>query len=252
MNSSTLIHVQQSFGWFLGSFDNNKPHRHAAIQLSIPLSAPIAITTDDSTHQSKAPFLIRSNTEHKISCEKDHLVILLNPSSPQGHFWSQITNVPWLEIDHPAAMEIREAALGVWNASADREAQAKHLNNVIQQYDCFCEDYVHDGDTRIEQAIAYLNQHHARVVPVAEIADHCHLSASRFLHLFKQETGQTYRRAQLWNKLTQALPLLGKHSLTTIAHQTGFADSAHFSRTFKENFGFAPRELANVSTFIQV
>jgi len=87
---------------------------------------------------------------------------------------------------------------------------------------------------------------------LGEVAGHCSLSPSRFQHVFKETTGQSFRRAQLWTKMSHALPHLGKQSLTSLAHQFGFADSAHFSRTFRENFGFSPRDLLKNSQFIQV
>ncbi|TGL76672.1 helix-turn-helix domain-containing protein, partial [Leptospira yasudae] len=42
-------------------------------------------------------------------------------------------------------------------------------------------------------------------------------------------------------RILEAAKLLkdGK-SITEAAHAAGFSDSAHFTRTFKENFGFVP------------
>lgn len=252
MSSPPIITVQQGFGWFLGSFENNRLHNHVAIQLSIPLETPVSLIVNGSELRTDQALLIKSNTKHLISCEQEHLVILFNPSSPQGHFWSPLVLEPLTELNHPATTEIKEVALQLLVSNPNREELISKMNQVIGQYDCFCGAFIHHGDPRIEKAIAYLNLYSERVIPVAEIADHCHLSSSRFQHLFKEVTGQTYRRAQLWNKITNALPLLGKYPLTEIAHQSGFADSAHFSRTFKENFGFSPRELLKVSSFIQV
>lgn len=252
MKSSPIINVQPGFGWFLGSFENNRLHKHVAIQLSIPLRDPVKVMANGSELRTDQAVLIKSNTKHLISCEQEHLVILFNPSSPQGHFWSPLVQEPLTELRHPAIREIKEVGLNLLTSLQSSSELILKLNQAIGQYDCFCGTFIHHSDPRIEKAIAYLNLHSGRVIPVAEIADHCHLSASRFQHLFKEVTEQTYRRAQLWNKITNALPQLGKHPLTEIAHQSGFADSAHFSRTFKENFGFSPRELLKVSSFIQV
>jgi AraC family transcriptional regulator len=40
--------------------------------------------------------------------------------------------------------------------------------------------------------------------------------------------------------------------LTTAAHEAGFADSAHLSRTFRDTFGLAPSRIFKRSQFIQV
>jgi AraC-like DNA-binding protein len=41
-------------------------------------------------------------------------------------------------------------------------------------------------------------------------------------------------------------------SLTTAAHEAGFADSAHLSRTFKRMFGMTPSDLFKNDQYIQV
>ena len=126
------------------------------------------------------------------------------------------------------------------------------LNSIITEYDCFCSSAIHKGDERMNIALEFLTANSEQIVPVEDVANHCNLSSSRFLHLFKEQTGITYRRAQLWNKLMKGITQFGKVSLTEIAHCNGFSDSAHFSRTFKENFGFSPRDFLKISQFVQV
>jgi AraC-like DNA-binding protein len=101
-------------------------------------------------------------------------------------------------------------------------------------------------------ALEFLTANSEQIVPVEDVANQCNLSSSRFLHLFKEQTGITYRRAQLWNKLMKGITQFGRVSLTEIAHSNGFSDSAHFSRTFKENFGFSPSDFLKISHFVQV
>jgi AraC-like DNA-binding protein len=96
-------------------------------------------------------------------------------------------------------------------------------------------------DDRIIKAIKYIEQNSNRVIPAQELAKHCHLSESRFLHLFKEKTSITYRQAQLWVKLSQSIPMLFKQKITDTAYEFGFSDSAHYSRVFKQNFGFSPK-----------
>jgi AraC-like DNA-binding protein len=134
----------------------------------------------------------------------------------------------------------------------NRISHVAALNSVITKYDCFCFSAIHKGDERMNLALAYLSDKSDQIVPLIDVADHCNLSSSRFLHLFKEQTGITYRRAQLWNKLMKGITQFGKMSLTEIAHYSGFSDSAHFSRTFKENFGFSPRDFIKISQFVQV
>jgi len=99
----------------------------------------------------------------------------------------------------------------------------------------------HFTDERIKKAIKYLEINFDRVISVKEIAEKCFLSESRFLHLFKENTGITYRKVQQWNKVSKSFSMLRNQSLTETAHQFGFTDSAHYSKVFKETFGFNPK-----------
>ncbi|TFV92899.1 helix-turn-helix domain-containing protein, partial [Oxalobacteraceae bacterium OM1] len=64
------------------------------------------------------------------------------------------------------------------------------------------------------------------------------LSPERFRHLFLEETGIRFRPYVLWLRLETAVASYAAgSSLTEASHAAGFADSAHFSRTFKRMFG---------------
>lgn len=71
-----------------------------------------------------------------------------------------------------------------------------------------------------------------------------HLSPSRFQALFRAHTGQSVQQYVLWRRLLLALGLLLRgHSVTHTAVETGFADAAHLSRSFRKIFGAAPSEI---------
>jgi AraC family transcriptional regulator len=96
-------------------------------------------------------------------------------------------------------------------------------------------------DPRIAAAIAELKERLEESIPLASVASAVGLSSDRFRHLFVAETGVAFRRYILWLRLERALAAyVNGESLTEAAQSGGFADSAHFSRTFRRMFGIAP------------
>jgi AraC-like DNA-binding protein len=106
-------------------------------------------------------------------------------------------------------------------------------------------------DPRIARALERLRARPGDPTGIARLAAAEGLSASRFLHLFKQEVGIPFRRFRIWNRLRAASRLaLAGASLTEAALAAGFADSAHFARLHRESFGVSAsstlRRLARV------
>lgn len=86
----------------------------------------------------------------------------------------------------------------------------------------------------------------------AEAARSVKLSLGRFVHLFHTQTGLAFRRYLLGQRLQRALAMLpSAKSLTEVAHQAGFADASHFSRTTHMILGCPPTMLRSHRWFIQ-
>ena len=84
-------------------------------------------------------------------------------------------------------------------------------------------------------------------VSLAAMAASAGLSASRFGHVFRADTGVTWRAYVRWFRLRVAARALASGwSVTDAAHEAGFADGAHFSRTFRAMFGLSPSQLRHV------
>jgi AraC-like DNA-binding protein len=104
-------------------------------------------------------------------------------------------------------------------------------------------------------AKALLHIHHARgqQLSLKKLAVHVALSESRLSHLFKQEIGIPIQRYLLWYKVAETAFNIGRGmSLTEAADAAGFADSAHFSRTFRAMFGLTPSQILKRSKSVQI
>ncbi|CAN5168870.1 helix-turn-helix domain-containing protein [soil metagenome] len=96
-------------------------------------------------------------------------------------------------------------------------------------------------DKRILRAIELLHEQLGQAINLSDIAEAVHLSPERFRHLFIEQTGIRFRPYVLWLRLSSSISAYAAGaSLTDASYAGGFADSAHFSRTFKRMFGVAP------------
>jgi len=96
-------------------------------------------------------------------------------------------------------------------------------------------------DARIARALELIRKRRGDALPLSTIAAAVHLSPDRFRHLFMKETGVGFRAYLLWQRLECSLTAyVDGQTLTEAAQTGGFADSAHFSRTFRRMFGIAP------------
>ena len=99
-------------------------------------------------------------------------------------------------------------------------------------------------DPRITSAIAWLYERLASPIRLDDVAAAVHLSPSRFRHLFATQTGTSLRAWLLWARMEHAVESAFQgRSWTEAAHEAGFADAAHLTRTCRRVFGLAPTML---------
>ncbi|HOF87684.1 MAG TPA: helix-turn-helix domain-containing protein [Armatimonadota bacterium] len=90
-------------------------------------------------------------------------------------------------------------------------------------------------DVRITRILHYLCEHAHEPIRVPHLAERCHLSASRFAHLFHAEMGQTPMQYLEAQRIAHARTLLRMTDapISAVARQCGFVSHSAFSRIFK-------------------
>jgi AraC family transcriptional regulator len=92
------------------------------------------------------------------------------------------------------------------------------------------------------RAKAFLLEHLAGDVSLAEVASECALSRGHFSKAFKQSTGQTPHAWLVSRRVEAARRLLAQADLpiAEIAAACGFADQSHLTRVFSAQMGASP------------
>lgn len=93
-----------------------------------------------------------------------------------------------------------------------------------------------------KRVTAHIDANLAETIPVARLADLVTLSAGHFSRAFKQTFGDTPHGHVMRRRVETAktMMLRGREPLSQIAYLCGFADQAHFSRTFRKLAGASP------------
>lgn len=100
-------------------------------------------------------------------------------------------------------------------------------------------------DLRIVRTLARIQADPSRRLTVTQIAAEMGLSCSRFEHLFKQSTGESFKNRLRRLCLLKARALLSDErlSIKEVGFRCGYSDQASFSRDFKRLFRTSPSHL---------
>lgn len=212
-------------------------HAHHAIQITISLAGGFAIRTPDQ--QSRGPItLVAADAQHIFEADGVAAFLFVEPESNAG----RAIAARWLgtgilaEIDtramRPAVDRLRECFTASCPDADLVEAGRACLSAIAE------DGPVSPPDVRVQAMIDFVRANLDSPLSLAQAAACAHLSPSRARHRFAADTGLPFKTFVLWQRLERAVELYAKgHSLTAAAHDAGFADSAHLSRTFRKTFG---------------
>ncbi|MCA1451655.1 helix-turn-helix domain-containing protein [Bradyrhizobium sp. BRP22] len=99
-------------------------------------------------------------------------------------------------------------------------------------------------DPRVMRAIARIGKFSGEPVTAVDCATDASLSPSRFLHLFKEETGISFRSFRAWKRARHLLHFANQDiNLAHLAQDIGYPDSTHFSHSIRRFYGLKPRAI---------
>jgi len=99
-------------------------------------------------------------------------------------------------------------------------------------------------DPRVARSIVQIGKFCGEPVTAASCAAEAGLSPSRFLHLFKEETGISFRSFRAWKRARHLLHFANQDiNLAHLAQDIGYPDSTHFSHSIRRFYGLKPRAI---------
>ncbi|HET9864729.1 MAG TPA: AraC family transcriptional regulator [Steroidobacteraceae bacterium] len=219
-------------------------HAHHAVQVTLPARAPGArLRLPDGDWKTYSAAIVAAEQSHAFDARGQTMVqLFVEPESREGRMLqARCQEAGILELPEGELSNEVQALARAYEARATDEALMKLAREAIGKLAGSDGKSALPPDARITKATDLIRARLSGPMTLESIAKAVHLSPDRFRHLFVQETGVAFRPYVLWLRLECALQAyVGGSSLTEAAHRGGFADSAHFSRTFRRMFGIAP------------
>ena len=229
------------------------PHSHHAIQIALALDHTLRVQGPDDEWRDLRGAIVLPDVTHSFDgCDSFIAMLFVDPECPEGRWLrdalrNPVTAVPDARIDHCAG-PLRQFVESPLEAMAAGEL----IHHTVRGL-CAGAPPARRLDPRVTRALQFIRESDTTRLALDDVAAFVFLSPSRFAHLFSDHVGVPFRRYLLWRKLTRAMVAIGHGgTLTAAAHQAGFSDSAHLTRTFYQMFGLPPSVMMGTAEFYEI
>lgn len=222
-------------------------HAHHAIQVVLDLGGTFRLIAEDGASSTRMS-AVAADASHRFEAEGRLALLFVEPESRMGRavaarYFTGGESLADLQPEPELSAAIaRLAELGDQPDQALAAAGKELIALMALGERAGVPDY------RIRRVIAWAIDHLDQSLSLKEAVPVAGLSSGRLRHLFVEQTGLPFKTYLLWLRLSRAVGVAATGaSLTTAAHDAGFSDSPHFSRTFRRMFGVAPAALGIVA-----
>ncbi|MFY9225176.1 MAG: AraC family transcriptional regulator [Blastocatellia bacterium] len=226
--------------YFGNTFDTNF-HQHHALQICIAPEGNFRLkVSEEDDWLICESAIIDSNTNHQI--DGQGICILLIYLDPEQRLSRTIRKKMKAEkiLLLSRSYEVGDILNQLQLNTLEKTELLAVIEKILVSF-FLDEQMVRSVDPRVKTVINRIKSMAGMPIAAMELAQIVNLSESRLAHLFNEQTGIPIRRYILWVRLQKAVAeMLNGNSLTEVAHESGFSDSAHFTRTFRKMFGIIP------------
>ncbi len=241
MAKATKIGYSNDGGIFMGSGIQSDFHKHHAMVIILSCDSEFEIIPKQAgTIRTKA-ILIQKDENYKFSGEASlHIFLHIDPYSENGLALRKTKHAYFI----PDYSDFNELIpkFKSWYESPETE-EILCLSLLNESCNILSSKNKENAplDSRIKESMQYIKSSKEFYPSLKASAAKVFLSPDRYAHLFKEQTGISYRKYVLHQKLVKAIrAIYMKSNLTQASHLGGFSDQAHFTRTFKKAFGIKP------------
>lgn len=237
--SSPLLFLSDGFAFYRGNLSSVSQHQHHAVELVISEGPCEFWNGPERLHRGRVA-LLGADVPHRFVGNGWQCFVYVEPESRLGWHLAQYLN------GQPVVSLLDQLVVDLSVAEATTTDELALLFNqlMLKLIPDAAPALAVSVDERIDSVLDYVKTHIDDPLPLGQLTEVACLSEGRLMHLFKEQVGIPIRKYVLWNRLQVSVQhVLQGQNLTQAAHSGGFADSAHFSRTFSEMFGIRPSDV---------
>lgn len=234
--SHSQLYLGPGWALYCGAIQQLQTHVYGADVLHVGIYRPFRIRFGDGAWHSVSCAVVPGGIHHALDMAGGiHGKLFVEKSSPVAAAWRRRFGCLEPRLGHDAE------AVDLFREVHEEDPVRSEVDQRLERLLGSDDGAPAAVDPRIVRVTDLLAREPDRNFSQEELASLAGLSPSRFLHLFREQTGLPYRRFRAWNRMMTAFGRLhGGTSLTRAALESGFADSTHFSHSFRATFGVNP------------
>lgn len=227
---------------YVGLLGRPQVREFGALTVYVSLSAPFQIQVGECAWESAEMYVVAPDTPHRITTSDRTIGLLL----VEMETVAAATLPAWLQPSRearqclPGLTLVRDAFRRLCNKQV-------HVATIQEDFDCYFFGQAlapRKLDARMAAVVDRIRHDPCGLIGAEECAKLVDLSFSRFLHLFKEEVGTTFRSFRAWKRARSFLWHVNTaSSLTDVALDIGYPDSSHFSHTVRKYWGLTPKDI---------
>jgi len=243
--SGHLMLITPERVFYAGLLGRPRARCSGAFNIYVAIEGGLWLTTADGRESYGEMVAVLPNVRHTIASDyRSVLSIVIEPESvPSGVFEDLVRR-----LTGPESFDFVNRIRGAYVALRERKDNDMGGNDISNaEFDALCLGEAlpqRDLDLRVARSIVQIGRFCGEPVTAASCAAEAGLSPSRFLHLFKEETGISFRSFRAWKRARHLLHFANQDiNLAHLAQDIGYPDSTHFSHSIRRFYGLKPRAI---------
>ena len=239
--SGHLMLITPERVFYAGLLGRPRQRCPGAFHIYVSIEAGLWLTTATGGESYGELAVVAPDVRHTIASDhRSAICLVIEPESVRVGAFEQLAE-RLSGVDAPFfAQRIRAAYLALQARQGGDDISNAEFDTM-----CFGEALPPRSiDPRVIKSIVQIGRFCGEPVTAASCAAEAGLSSSRFLHLFKQETGISFRAFRAWKRARHLLHFANQDlNLAHLAQDIGYPDSTHFSHSIRRFYGLKPRAI---------